>query len=291
MFGRAERAQVDFETGEFVEVEGVRLHYLSRGAGRPVVLLHGNSGFAHDFASVLESVDGREFRALAFDRPGHGFSERPAQDGAMSSQARLIRGALDALGVRRPLLVGHSWGAALALTYALQYPDDAAALVLLAPAVYAEDVMYEAQRILVEIPVLSELFIRASETFIRTEIKRNLERAFSPDELPLDYLRAAESLWTRPSHVRAFMQDEYGYNPAVELLAPRYSKVGVPTLIVTGDADGLVNPERHAYPLHGEIGHSELVILQAAGHMLPHTRPEAVVKALRSAAQASPAQE
>jgi pimeloyl-ACP methyl ester carboxylesterase len=291
MFGRAEREQVDLEKGEFVEVEGVRLHYLSRGAGRPVVLLHGNSGFAHDFASVLEVLDEEEFKALAFDRPGHGFSERPSQDGAMSSQARLIRGALHTLGVRRPLLVGHSWGAALAISYALQYAEEVAALVLLAPAVYREDEVYAAQRILVELPVLSDLFIRASDAFIRTEIKRNLERAFSPDELPLDYLHAAESLWTRPSHVRAFMQDEYGYNPAVELLAPRYGKVGAPTFIVTGDADELVNPARHAYPLHGEIGHSELIVLPAAGHMLPHTRPQAVVNALRRAAQASPAQD
>jgi pimeloyl-ACP methyl ester carboxylesterase len=291
MFVRAEKAQVDLETGEFVSVGGVRLHYLSRGAGRPVVLLHGNSGFAHDFASVLGAIDGGEFRALAFDRPGHGFSERPAQDGAMSSQARLIRGALSSLGVSRPLLVGHSWGAALAISYALQYAEEVAALVLLAPAVYREEEVYAAQRILVEIPMLSDLFIRASDTFIRTEIKRTLERAFSPDALPLDYLHAAESLWTRPSQVRAFMQDEYGYNPAVELLAPRYGKVSVPTFIVTGDADELVNPARHAYPLHGEIGHSELVVIPAAGHMLPHTRPEAVVKALRSAAQASPAKE
>lgn len=274
------------EAGEFVEVEGVRLHYLSRGAGRPVVMLHGNSGFAQDFASVIEAVDAEEFRALAFDRPGHGFSERPAQDGTMSSQARLIRGALQSLGVRRPLLVGHSWGAALALSYALQYAEEVAALVLLAPAVYAEDEMYAAQRILVEIPVLSELFIRASDTFIRSEIKKTLERAFSPDQLPLEYLHTAESIWTRPSHVRAFMQDEYGYNPAVGLLAPRYAKVSAPTVIVTGDSDELVNPGRHAYPLHGEIGHSELVVLPAAGHMLPHTRPEAVVEALRLAAQA-----
>lgn len=291
MFGRAGRAEVELETGEFVEVEGVRLHFLSRGAGRPVVLLHGNSGFAHDFGSVLEALDRTEFRALAFDRPGHGFSERPAQDGAMSSQARLIRGALSSLGVRRPLLVGHSWGAALALSYALQYAGEVAALVLLAPAVYAEDVSYAAQRILVEMPVLSGLFIRASDTFIRSEIKRTLERAFSPDALPLEYLHAAESVWARPNNVRAFMADEFDYNPAVKLLAPRYARVSEPTFIVTGDSDELVNPGRHAYPLHGEIGHSELVVLPAAGHMLPHTRPEAVVETLRLAAQASPAEE
>ncbi|HEX3559003.1 MAG TPA: alpha/beta hydrolase [Pyrinomonadaceae bacterium] len=291
MLGWAEKAEVELEAGAFVEVEGVRLHYLSRGEGRPVVLLHGNSGFAHDFAAVLEAIDAGEFRALAFDRPGHGLSERPPQDGAMSSQARLLRGALAALGVRRPLLVGHSWGGALALSYALQFAEEVAALVLLAPAAYQdEDETYAAQRILVEIPVLSDLFIRASDAFIRGEIKRNLERAFSPDQLPLEYLRAAESLWTRPSQVRAFMQDEYGYNPAVGLLAPRYNKVSVPTVIVTGDADALVNPERHAYPLHSEMRDSELVVLPAAGHMLPHTRPEAVVNALRSAASARPAQ-
>ena len=127
----------------------------------------------------------------------------------------------------------------LALAYALQFPEDVSSLVLLAPAAYPEEDVYAAKRLLVEIPVLSDLFIRASDTFIRAEIKRNLERAFSPDALPLEYLNAAESLWSRPSQVRAFMQDEYGYNPAVELLAPRYDKLRVPTLILTGDADEL----------------------------------------------------
>src|ERR1043165_8484582 len=127
------RPVLELEMGEFVEGEGLRLHYLSRGEGRPVLLLHGISGFAHDFVPVLEVLDEKKFRAFAFDRPGHGYSERPANDGAMSSQARLIRGALSSLGVRRPLVVGHSWGAALALSYALQYPGEVAALVLLAP--------------------------------------------------------------------------------------------------------------------------------------------------------------
>ena len=283
MFSWAAKTEVDLETGEFVEVEGVRLHYLSRGEGRPVVLLHGNSGFAHDFAAVLEALDPSEFRAFAFDRPGHGYSERPPHDGAMSSQARLLRGALSTLGVRSPVVVGHSWGGALALAYALQFPEETAALVLLAPAVYREEDVYAAQRLLVEIPVLSDLFIRASDTFIRAEIKRNLERAFSPDALPLEYLHAAESFWSRPSQVRAFMQDEYGYNPAVEALAQRYDKVRVPTLIVTVDADELVKPERHAYPLHRSMEHSGLSVIPAAGHMLPHTRPEAVVNAIRTA--------
>ena len=284
MLRRAGKLAREVETGEFVEVEGVRLHFVARGEGRPVVLLHGNTGFAHDFSAVLASLDPLEFRAFAFDRPGHGFSERPALDGVMPSQARLIRGALEALGVQRPLVVGHSWSGALALSYALEFDEDVAALVLLAPAVYREEEMYAAQRLLVEISLRSDVLIRASEAFVRAEIRRNLALAFSPDEVPRDYLRAAESLWTRPSQVRAFMQDEYYYNPEVELLAERYPKVRVPTLIVTGDSDALVNPVRHAYPLHSAVEHSDLTVLPAAGHMLPHTRPEAVVSALRNAA-------
>ena len=194
------------------------------------MLLHGNSGFAHDFASVLEALDGGEFRALAFDRPGHGLSERPAQDGAMSAQARLLRGAFKELGVRRPLLVGHSWGGALALSYALQFADEVAALVLLAPAAYSdEEEMYAAQRILVEIPVLSDLFIRASETFVRAEIKRNLERAFSPDTLPPDYLQAAEALWMRPSQVRATESGASLVHAPVEILKESVSAPPPPT--------------------------------------------------------------
>src|SRR2546423_11398838 len=107
----------EVETGEFVEVEGVRLHYVARGEGRPVVLLHGNTGFAHDFSAVLSSLDPREFQAFAFDRPRHGFSERPALDGAMPSQARPIPGALEALGVPRPLVPCPSSGGAPAPSY------------------------------------------------------------------------------------------------------------------------------------------------------------------------------
>src|ERR1043165_7731930 len=127
MFGRVEKEQEVTEAGEFVEAEGVRLHYLTGGVGRPVVLLHGNAGFAQDFAAVLEALDPEEFRAFSFDRPGHGLSQTPADGSAtMDAQAGILRSALYALGVQRPVVVGHSWGGALALSYALQFPEEVA---------------------------------------------------------------------------------------------------------------------------------------------------------------------
>src|ERR687895_1839922 len=83
-------------SGQFTHVEGVRLHYLAAGAGRPVVLLHGNPGFVQDFAldtAALLSLLAREHRVIAFDRPGHGYSDRPSAAGTTpQEQARLLRG-------------------------------------------------------------------------------------------------------------------------------------------------------------------------------------------------------
>ena len=268
--------------GEFVTVEGVRLHYVSQGAGKPVVLLHGNAGFTHDYSMVMRQLAERGFRALAFDRPGHGLSERPeAEIATVEVQAKLVHGALLELGIDRPIMVGHSWGGILVLNYALQYGAEISALVLLAPASYPEPEQYSSQRTLVEIPGLGDLIIKVSSPFINWEIRRTLERAFSPDEVPLEYLELATAVWNRPGQIRAIIQDEADYGRTAEALSDRYGEIDLPTVIITGDADLLVNPEIHAFPLHQAIPQSKLIVLPQTGHMVPQTRPESVTEAIQ----------
>ena len=110
--------------GTFLEVDGVRLHYLEKGSGLPVVLLHGNQSMADDFAiSGVIDLLAKKYRVIAFDRPGFGYSERPGDTvWTPSAQADLIRKALLRLGVEKSLMVGHSWGTLVALAYGLQNP-------------------------------------------------------------------------------------------------------------------------------------------------------------------------
>jgi pimeloyl-ACP methyl ester carboxylesterase len=268
--------------GDFVVVEGLRLHYVSRGTGVPVVLLHGNAGFTHDYSAVMTCLSGHGYRAMAFDRPGHGHSERPEDEIATAEvQARLLHEALLQLGIERPIMVGHSWGGVLVLAYALQYSVEISAVVLLAPATYPEAERFDAQKALIEIPGLGDLIIRMSSPIIEREIRRNLERAFSPDEVPPDYLELATTIWNRPGQVKAIVQDESDFSPTALSLSHHYGEIRVPTIIVTGDSDMLVNPEIHAFPLHKTIKHSRLIVLSDTGHMLPHTRPEAVLEAIQ----------
>src|SRR3954447_19715131 len=114
--------------GSFIECDGVRLHYIDRGdpAAPCVVLLHGNGAMLQDLMiSGLVALLPRHNRVLCFDRPGFGYSQRPrARIWSATAQAALFVNALNQLGVRNPVVLGHSWGALVAIAIGLRndYP-------------------------------------------------------------------------------------------------------------------------------------------------------------------------
>ncbi|HEX7791841.1 MAG TPA: alpha/beta hydrolase, partial [Afipia sp.] len=103
--------------GRFLEVNGVRLHYVERGTGDAVVLLHGNGSMMQDFkSSGLIDLAAKDYRVIVFDRPGFGHSERPRSVvWTPDAQAELINAALTQLGVSKAVILGHSWGASVAV--------------------------------------------------------------------------------------------------------------------------------------------------------------------------------
>src|SRR5215210_4561224 len=120
--------------GKFIEVDGVRLHYLVRGQGQPLVLLHGNGTMIQDFdTSGLVDLASEHYRVIVFDRPGYGYSARPRGGKTWNpkAQANLLHQALQRLHVERPIVVGHSWGTLVAVAMAMDYPDYVQSLVLL----------------------------------------------------------------------------------------------------------------------------------------------------------------
>src|SRR5438045_1554179 len=124
--------------GRFITVDGVRLHYLDRGAGPVVVLLHGNGTMAWDFVlSGLVALLETGHRVIAFDRPGFGYSERPrSRVWTPQDQAVLLDRALRMLDARAAPIVGPSWGTLVAISTALLDPEGTAGLVLLSGYYY-----------------------------------------------------------------------------------------------------------------------------------------------------------
>ena len=275
--------------GSFVAVEGCDIHYVERGQGQPIVLIHGLGGTLHHMRRPLMEEFGDGYRLIALDRPGSGYSTRPTGlDGRLSEQARLIAGFIDALGLERPLLVGHSLGGAVALATALHYPDKVAGLALLAPLTQQEDrVAPEFRGLEIRSPLLRRI---VSETVaVPTSLKmaeQTLSFIFGPQKPPQDYAVAGGAMAAlRPSHFRATSTDLVALRHDMPGLATRYGEIAVPAGILFGSADKVLDHKRHGTGMEGRIAGLDIEIMEGVGHMPQYADTERVVAFIRRIAE------
>ena len=273
----------------FVNVGNTKLHYVESGRGRPVVMIHGNAGDLHDFKFGTLDLVARNYHAMAFDLPGHGLSKMSRHaKGTIQEQAVILHQALTVLRIKDPILVGHSWGGAIGLAYALLYPDEICALVLLAPAAYSDHRHDAPAGLLLRIPVLSDVCITMLKPILgRRLLKKGLKEAFSPDPVPDDYFKTAADVWLDREHLKAFIKHDVMMDSSLQKLSPQYQKIHAPVIIVTGDSDLVVAARQNAFSLQNAIAKSELVVIPHAGHQIPETHPEVVLRAIDMAALGS----
>lgn len=276
--------------GGFVEVSGGRLHYVERGRGdapATVVLIHGASGNAADPMLALGERLSRSMRVLAFDRPGHGLSDRLGGEDSHSpaKQAAILREGLDALGVRRAVIVGHSWGGTVALSFALDHPEAVGGLALLAPVSHpwpggAISWYYGPTTA----RVLGWIFTRTLTAPLGLALLKPGESAvFAPQEPPPDYIdRARIPLVLRPATFTANAEDVANLHDFVSRQAGRYGAIRAPTTIVSGSADKVVWTEIHSRGLEREIDGARLVVLPGVGHMPHFAEPELVAREIEA---------
>src|SRR5215510_3389127 len=164
----------------FINIENTTVRYVEAGAGPAVVLIHGNAGSVDDFDFKSLGALCRDHRVMAVDRPGHGKSDRPnGLDSSLRYQTQLLHETLSRLGVTCPVLVGHSWGGSLALAYALEYPKELSAIVLLAPAAYPDGGDHQYMRALLKTPVVGDVSLSVGRLlFGKHVLKQELEKAF-----------------------------------------------------------------------------------------------------------------
>jgi pimeloyl-ACP methyl ester carboxylesterase len=282
---KVERARVPHHyQRQSVVVDGVALNYVSGGSGRPVVLIHGNPGSHHDYTFAVFETLIQSYYVVAFDRPGHGYSERhDSVHTTVEVQARIIHDALQLLAIEKPVLVGHSWGGSLVLAAAVAYGKDLSGIVLLAPAAYPS-VRVEWWSLLPRVPLLGEFVVNTLTPFLgRAFVRKSLKQAYDPQDVQHDYAEQSAEMWMSPEHIRACAYDERTLAASLKVLSEHYCDIEMPVVIVTGSGDRLLDPNEHAYPLQKAIRNSRLVVLPDTGHQLPQTQPEAVIAAIDAA--------
>jgi pimeloyl-ACP methyl ester carboxylesterase len=272
--------------GRFVDVEGGRLHVVEMGPpdAPPVVLLHGASGNLRDMRLALGEGLARQYRVIMVDRPGHGWSARhggPA-DASPARQAALIHQALETIGVRRAILVGHSWSGALATAYALDHPQSVAGLLLLAPVTHPWETGVAWYHHVLTTPLAGPVFARTLAFPIgKLLLGPGIQNVFAPQQAPPDYAqRAGAELLLRPAELIANAQDMIGLKAFVTAQAPRYGGIEAPTVIIHGDADDTVSLDIHARAIAPMLPRGRLIVLPGVGHMVHHVAREQVLQAL-----------
>lgn len=275
-------------SGVRIDVDGVGVHYVERGTGTPVVLLHGNNVSLEDFeASGLLERLARNHRVIAFDRPGFGHSDRPRDRlWTPAAQADLLMSALTLLDVDRPAIVGHSMGTLVALAMALNHPARVRKLVLLSgyhyPAVRVDALLTTP----VALPVVGDA-MRYTVTAVaaRAMLKGTVKGMFAPMDIPPNFFPVlSREMLLRPSQLRANAEDAAFMMSAAASLSHRFSELLVPVAIMAGGADEVVDPEAHSVRLHADLADSQLTIVPGFGHMVHHAEPELVAAALSDTA-------
>jgi pimeloyl-ACP methyl ester carboxylesterase len=269
--------------GRFIKVDGVRLHYIERGSGPALVLLHGNGVLANDFqTSGLMDKAAEHYRVIAFDRPGFGYSERPrSKVWTPQAQARLLHHALQEIGVDSAIVLGHSWGTLVALSMALEVPDFVRGLVLLSgyyyPSLRADVPLLSGPAI----PLVGDLMRYTVSPLVTRMLWRPLtKRVFAP--LPVDARFRDLSAWMllRPSQMRASAAESAMMVPAALALAKRYPELKVPAVIIAGTQDRIVDFGHNSERLDERLPDSELQLQPGVGHMTHYAHPDKVLAAI-----------
>jgi pimeloyl-ACP methyl ester carboxylesterase len=273
--------------GRFIEVGGFPQHIIESGPSGaadalPVVVLHGASANLEDVYMALADRLGSRRRVVFVDRPGLGFSTRPAGQGASPAyQAAVLRNILDTLGIERAILVGHSWGGTLALTFALDCPERTAGLVLVAPVTHPGVWSRNRYSAILAGPV-GWLYSRTFAFPLGAMLMRpGSQIAFQPQTMPEDYVRrSAAMLVLRPRSLMANWADVGCLEAFLDRQAERYAALSVPTIILAGDTDTLVPAPRQCEKLAATASCVKIVLLPGFGHMLHHAAADRVVEAV-----------
>jgi pimeloyl-ACP methyl ester carboxylesterase len=277
--------------GQFITVDGVRLHYLERGAGPAVVLLHGNGATSLDFElSGLIDVLAQRHTVIAFDRPGFGYSERPRTTiWTPAEQAALLGKALHELGIDKAIVLGHSWGTLVALAMAMDNPNLVRGLVLLSGYYYPSPRADVALLSGPAIPVLGDLMrYTVSPLLGRLVWPAFVKRIFSPRAEAASFTNWPKWLSLRPSQLRAAGAESALMIPAAAQLRHRYAEIAVPVTIFSGVGDKLVVHEHNAERLHRELQDSQLHTVRDAGHMLHYVAQDDIAHAVRDIVEGRP---
>jgi pimeloyl-ACP methyl ester carboxylesterase len=270
-------------SGSFVTVDGKRMHYEMKGQGPDLVMIHGASGSLRDLTFGLRDRLANRFRVIAVDRPGLGHSDA-LDETSLLAQARFIKAGVAQLGVTDPVILGQSYGGAVALAWALDGGPKALVLVG-SPSMPWPGKLDPWYRLTATWPG-RHLAIPLVSAFVpQSYVASATASVFAPDPVPPgyeDHLGAALTL--RRNTLEANTRQINALRAELVTMVPRYDTLTLPVELIHGSVDTIVPLHIHSHPLSQLLPNATLTVLPGAGHMPHHAQADLVIQAIRRAA-------
>ncbi len=254
--------------GRIETVDGVGIHYVERRSGPAVVLIHGFGGHTFSFRYLIPDL-ARDHRVVAVDLKGFGYSERPQKgDYSLSAQARLVVHLMDALGLEKASLVGHSMGGEVAMRIAAGWPQRVEKLVL------AASVSGERIPTLPATPLIKPLLSLFGRMFGRWLFRRMFYNPQNATKEALDAYRA-------PARIRGSRDATYRVirDFRRDKRVP-FERITAPVLILWAARDRIV-PRWGLARLRKRFPRAAVVTIERTGHLLLEEQPEQCNAAIR----------
>jgi pimeloyl-ACP methyl ester carboxylesterase len=235
-------------------------------------------------SSGLIDLAAKNYRVIVFDRPGFGHSDRPGNVvWTPHAQAELINQALLRLGVSNAIVLGHSWGASVAVALALKYPDLIRGLVLASGYYYPTarpDVVTMGAPAL---PLVGDILSHTLSPLISRAMWPLMAKIFGPRSVPKKFEAFPKEMALRPSQIRASAAESALMIPDAFGLRNRYADLKMPVVIIAGEQDRLVDIDTQSARLHSDIPQSRFHRVAGNGHMIQQTATDQVMSAVNEA--------
>jgi pimeloyl-ACP methyl ester carboxylesterase len=274
--------------GEFVQAGGARVHVLRRGAGTPVMLIHGASASHHDFdakapeASLVREL-ARDHQLMVVDRPGHSHSGRPAGTLDLAANARAVLGVLEAYGAEPAILVGHSYGALVALRAAIDAPERVRAVVAVAPA-FVIDARNTRWSRLASLGPLAVLGMWTLPLVIRATVAPRVRSDAWHPATPPSAWTASRAFPFTPAQMQATSENLRHLPADIARLHADLPRLRARLTVLAAEQDRITPWQPHAGAMHEAVAGSRLVVVPGTGHWLFRQEPLLVAAEVRALA-------
>ena len=266
--------------GQFKIINNIKLHYEIIGHGPVVVLLHSQPANQQQFKK-LKKILQNSYTVISVDRPGMGYSDsiKDISSKRLELQAQLIRKLITTITDEKPVIVGHSYGGALALSYAIQYEDEIKALLVVNTASHPwkKGKQWLPFRIISN-PIYGKFFTNTyAMVYGKMTIDSSANSNFPNKKAPNDYINETSSVLTlRPKSLQSYTHDALNLRDALELQYRLYSQLTIPITIMTGKEDTVTPNKIHSYQLNLDIKQSKLVEVNKVAHSIPELKPDLI---------------